>query len=150
MINSKPTYRDYIYVGIQLVLFVAYILPITIFPITNPDWLRYSGFVLMSLGVILGVIALIQINVNLSPFPTPLENSALITKGVFALSRHPIYTAILLAALGYAIFQTSIYRILIFIFLMTLFYFKSKYEERLLLEKFPAYNDYKKRTRRFI
>lgn len=142
--------KDYVFVGIQVLLFAAYLLPVHIIKITYPEWLRYSGFVVMNLGVILGIAALVQINTNLSPFPTPVEKGKLITNGAFSIARHPIYTAIVLAGMGYAVFQISIFKALVVVVLLILFYFKSKYEERLLMAKFPAYQAYKKKTRRFI
>lgn len=147
---SKPTHRDFIYVAIQIVLFITYVLPITIWSINLPVWLSYSGLFLVSSGVILGVVALLQINTKLSPFPTPVINSTLITNGAFPIARHPIYTAILLATLGYGVFQQSVYKIIIFLLLLVLFYFKSNYEEQLLTNTFSDYKNYKKRVGRFL
>lgn len=115
-----------------------------------PEWLRYSGLVVVGLGVVLGLVALLQLNTKLSPFPTPVASSTLTTNGAFAVARHPIYTALISSGCGYAIFSESLYKMLIILYLSILFYFKSKYEEQLLSQKFPAYQDYKKRTRRFI
>lgn len=150
MIEIKPSHKDYLFVGIQLLLFVAYIVPIRLVPMNLPEWLRYSGLVVVGLGVVLGLVALLQINTKLSPFPTPVANGTLITNSAFAIARHPIYTALISSGLGYALYRESFYKILIIVLLSILFYFKSKYEEQLLLQKFPAYQDYKKRTRRFI
>lgn len=150
MKNTKPTYRDFIYVAIQIVLFITYVLPITIWSINLPVWLSYSGLFLVGSGVILGAVALLQINTKLSPFPTPVTNSTLITNGAFAIARHPIYTAILLATLGYGVFQQSVYKIIIFLLLLVLFYFKSNYEEQLLTNTFSDYKNYKKRVGRLF
>lgn len=150
MKENKPSHKDYLFVSIQLLLFVAYIVPIRLVPMNLPEWLHYSGLVVVGLGVVLGLIALLQINRKLSPFPTPVASGTLITNGAFAIARHPIYTALISSGLGYAIFSESFYKILIIVLLSILFYFKSKYEEQLLSQKFPAYQDYKKRTRRFI
>lgn len=147
MLKSK---KDYLFVGIQIILFVTYILPIYLISIHLPEWLRYSGLFFVGLGLVLGLVALLQLNTKLSPFPTPVASSTLITNGAFAVARHPIYTALISSGLGYAIFSESLYKVLIIVSLSILFYFKSKYEERLLSQKFPAYLDYKKRTRRFI
>ncbi|OZV70131.1 protein-S-isoprenylcysteine methyltransferase [Winogradskyella aurantia] len=138
------------YVGIQVVLFVAYIIPVNITKINIPEWLCYSGLLILALGIFLGIVALLQLNTKLSPFPTPVSNGKLITTGAYNISRHPIYTAIILSGLGYALYQTSCYKVLVTLGLMILFYFKSKYEEQLLFEKYLEYSDYKKKTRRFI
>ncbi len=41
-------------------------------------------------------------------------------------------------------------KLLVILLLLTIFYFKSQYEESLLTQKFPEYSEYKKKTRRFI
>ena len=144
------TKKDYIYVGIQLVLFVVYFLPIQNTNINLPEWLRYSGLLMLILGLVLALVALLQINTKLSPFPTPVTNGKLITTGAYSIARHPIYASVLAITLGYAIYTVSLFKFVIFVLLWMLFYFKSKYEEQLLLEKFSHYSDYKQKTRRFI
>ncbi|MCI5056907.1 MAG: isoprenylcysteine carboxylmethyltransferase family protein, partial [Flavobacteriales bacterium] len=107
MIEIKPSHKDYLFVGIQLLLFVAYIVPIQLVTMNLPEWLRYSGLVVVGLGLVLGLVALLQINTKLSPFPTPVVNGTLITNGAFAIARHPIYTALILSGLGYALYRES-------------------------------------------
>lgn len=148
--NSPNILKDYLYVGIQLLLFVVYFIPINLYVINLPEWLRYSGLVLLGLGVILGAVALLQLNTNISPFPTPISNGTLITTGAYRMARHPIYTALIFSGLGYAVYQASLFKGLITLLLLTLFYFKSNYEEKLLAQNFPEYQDYKTKTRRFI
>ena len=135
---------------VQLVIFVAYSLPLQLSHIKLPEWLCYSGLVIFGLAVMFGIVALLQLNTNLSPFPSPVISSRLLTTGAFGISRHPIYTALILSVLGYAIYTSSIYKAVITLVLLVLFYFKSVYEESLLSKKFPEYKAYKKRTRRFI
>ncbi|MEO5790261.1 MAG: methyltransferase family protein [Gelidibacter sp.] len=148
--SLKKPIKDYLFVSIQLVIFVAYILPLQVFHLQLPEWLCYSGLVFFVLAVILGIVALLQLNTNLSPFPSPVSSGKLITTGAFGMSRHPIYTAFIFSGFGYAIYTLSLYKFLITLLLFVLFYFKSVYEEKLLSEKFPEYKAYKKRTRRFI
>jgi protein-S-isoprenylcysteine O-methyltransferase Ste14 len=152
--NSKTdfdkTYKDYLFVGIQLLLFAAYFIPIMIFSIKLAEWLRYSGLVVLGIGIILGALALLQLNTKLSPFPNPVSDSKLLTNGAFAIARHPIYTALISSGLGYAFYRESLYKMLIILILSILFYYKSKYEEHLLLQKFPEYKKYQNKTRRFL
>ena len=148
--NLNNPIKDYVFVLVQLLLFAVYFLPIHSSKIELPEWLRYSGLVLIGLDVILGAVALLQLNTNLSPFPTPVSNGKLITTGAYSITRHPIYTALIFSGLGFAVYQESLFKMLITIFLLILFYFKSQYEEKLLAQNFSKYPDYKKKTRRFI
>ena len=146
MLNKK----DYLFVGIQMFLLVAYVFSVDVMSIALYSWFRFTGVGIAILGVLLGVVAVLQINKRLSPFPTPVSNSKLITNGAFSIARHPIYTAILLVTFGYALYQESLYKLFIFLLLLLLFNFKSKYEEQLLEKMFPEYKNYKKKSRRFL
>ena len=136
---------------VQLLLFVVYFIPIRILSaMALPVWLTYVGLIILILAVVFGIMAFVQLNTNLSPYPTPLASGQLVTKGVFRISRHPIYTSIIFSGFGFAVYQESIFKLLITVLLVILFYLKSKYEETLLTRRYPDYHEYKKRTRRFI
>jgi protein-S-isoprenylcysteine O-methyltransferase Ste14 len=147
---NTPKYKDYIFVGVQLLLFAGYVVPFKLTTLNLREWLRYSGLVVIGLALILGTTALLQLNTKISPFPTPVSNGKLIRTGAFRISRHPIYTALVFSAMGYAIYQEFLVKLLITLVLFILFYFKSRYEEKLLGQTFSEYDDYKKKTRRFI
>lgn len=118
--------------------------------IVVPEILFWFGVAIFVIGALITVIAVLQLNINLSAFPSPLADSKLIEAGVFKLIRHPIYTGLILAFFGYAIVDDSGYKLLISLGLLLWFYFKTLYEERLLIEKFPEYLEYKKRSGRFF
>jgi len=149
-LNRKTPLKAYGFVGVQLLLIAAYMLPLKLYEIQLPEWLRYSGLFILSLAVVFGVVAVLQLNRKLSPFPSPVADGKLITTGAFRFSRHPMYTALLFSGFGYALYNISLYQLLITGFLFLLFYYKSDYEEILLMRKYPEYNTYKKSTRRFI
>lgn len=115
-----------------------------------PGWLHNAGLIILGIALFLGLVALLQLNTKLSPFPTPVSNGKLIITGAFRISRHPIYTALIFSGFGYALYSASLFKLLVILLLLTLFYFKSQYEESLLTQKFPEYADYKRKTRRFI
>ncbi len=142
--------KDYFFVGIQFLLFGAYALEFPALGFSWPPVFGYVGLFLAFSGVCTGVLALIQLNTNLSPFPTPVANGELVTTGVFAFARHPIYASLLMAAFGYGLYLGSGYRLLIGLALLVLFYFKSSYEERLLSARYPDYAEYRKRVGRFF
>ena len=74
----------------------------------------------------------------------------LINTGLHKYIRHPIYSGIFLAAIGIAFYTGSYWQFVISFILLILFYYKSKYEESLLIEKYQEYENYIKVTRRFF
>lgn len=143
------SWKDYLFVSIQFLLFGLYafdFLP----PFKIPQLVKYIGLIFSILGFLIAVLSVLQLNKNLTVFPTPKTDSELITFGMYKFSRHPIYTGLILFTFGYAIFKASLFKVLIALVLLLLFYFKTNYEEQKLLQKFPNYKDYKKKVNRFF
>lgn len=149
MVN-KIKRKDILLVTIQFVLLTIFYIPVfpNIFQV--PLILKYVGVIVSILGFLIIVIAILQLNKNLTPFPTPKENGVLINTGLYKYVRHPIYSGIFLAALGITFYTGSYWQLVILFILLILFYFKSKYEESLLIEKYQEYENYIKVTRRFF
>lgn len=145
----KINAKDRILVSIQLVLFIVYTLPVD-WSLAFFSWFKIIGLVFSMIGLIILVVALLQLNKNLSPFPTPKDTAVLIQNGLYTWVRHPIYTGILVLFLGYGIFQASAFKLLITFLLWILFYYKTQYEEFQLLRKFPEYASFKKTRGRFF
>jgi len=142
--------QDFLYVFVQFTLFALYTVDIIEWKFNTSVWLRYSGVLLVILGGLTCCIAVLQLNTNLSPFPTPKRGSSLIHNGVFKYIRHPIYGGILIGLLGGALYFSSIYKMMIVLLLFVLFYFKSKYEEKRLTSAFTEYVNYRKTRGRFF
>ncbi len=141
---------DITFVLIQCVLFFLYIFDMPQLQITFPDFISITGIIVTVLGCIIILIALLQLNKNLSPFPSPKLGSQLIQNGLYKYIRHPIYTGILTLFLGYSLYVASGYKLFITLLLLVLFIFKSRYEEKRLALTFKAYSEYKKTTGRFL
>jgi protein-S-isoprenylcysteine O-methyltransferase Ste14 len=141
---------DITFVLIQFVLFLLFILEIPELQVTLPNFISITGIVVAVLGSIIILIALLQLNKNLSPFPSPKSGSQLIQNGLYKYIRHPIYTGILMLLSGYSLYVTSGYKLLISLLLLVLFIFKSRYEENRLALAFKSYSKYKKTTGRFL
>lgn len=141
--------RDYLFVLTQFLLFLAYVFDVAVMDFARPSGLGYLGLFLALAGLCTCGLALLQLNKNLSPFPTPVKSGELVTNGVYAYARHPIYSGILLFGLGYGLYASSGYKLLITLALLVLFYFKSSYEEQLLTERYEAYGDYRQKVGRF-
>ena len=141
---------DIVLVGMQLVLFVAYIFDLSSLNLQVPEETSFVNLGLAIAGLILIIISILQLNTNLSIFPTPKKDGKLVISGLFKYVRHPIYSGILMTAFFFALYSNSGYRLIIFLLLVILFYFKSNYEEKALLKKFPAYRSYRASTGRFF
>eukprot|EP00612_Vaucheria_litorea_P001004 CAMPEP_0171461088 /NCGR_PEP_ID=MMETSP0945-20130129/5684_1 /TAXON_ID=109269 /ORGANISM="Vaucheria litorea, Strain CCMP2940" /LENGTH=219 /DNA_ID=CAMNT_0011987381 /DNA_START=203 /DNA_END=862 /DNA_ORIENTATION=+ len=87
---------------------------------------------------------------NLTPFPQPVEENELITDGVFSLSRHPIYTGIVLFGLGLGVTTNSFERIFMTGVILYLFDRKANEEEKMLGEMHSAYETYKEEVPKFF
>jgi protein-S-isoprenylcysteine O-methyltransferase Ste14 len=109
-----------------------------------------GGLLLILAGVSLLGSGIFSLRKNLTPLPRPSEKTTLIETGPYRIVRHPMYGGGVLMALGWALlvhsFLTIGYALLLFIFA----HFKSRREERWLVEKFPKYADYQKRVPKLI
>ncbi|QSS97437.1 methyltransferase family protein [Psychroflexus sp. ALD_RP9] len=130
-----PKLKDIIYVSLQAVLFVFYVIPVQIEVSLLIDLSGWFWWIFIGIGVIIGLLALLQLKTNLSPFPSPKHHSTLITSGVFKYIRHPIYTAILMVCFSYAMLSSNGWKLMVTIGLFVLFWLKSNYEEQLLQKK---------------
>ncbi len=149
MIN-KIKRKDILLVTIQFILLTIFYIPFISDVYQTPPIIKNVGVIVSILGFLIIVIAVLQLNKNLTPFPTPKEDGVLINTGLYKYIRHPIYSGIFLAAIGIAFYTGSYWQFVISFILLILFYYKSKYEESLLIEKYQEYENYIKVTRRFF
>lgn len=146
----KVSKKDISYFSIQLGILFGYFIPINLTEFPIPILLTAVSLVLLLMGFAMAVIAIFQLSKKLSPFPSPAKNAVLQTRGVYKLSRHPIYTGLFLMTLAFGIMTGSLWKILFSVVLLAFFYVKSNYEEELLSEKFQEYGSYQKKTGRFF
>ena len=141
---------DVMYVTIQFVLLVVFYTPIISYSLPLPHIVTYSGVVIATLGFLIILIAILQLSKNLTPFPSPKESGRLIKTGLYKFIRHPIYSGVFLTTFGIALYSCLYWQLSVSFILLVLFYFKSKYEESLLIQKYPDYKNYMNVTRRFF
>ena len=108
------------------------------------DW---AGAVCAILGANLVYLSARELGRSLTPFPKPSERGELVTGGPYRLARHPIYGGGILLFLGWALFSAppALAGVLA---LAVLWDAKARFEESLLAERYPGYDDYRRRTRR--
>jgi protein-S-isoprenylcysteine O-methyltransferase Ste14 len=145
--KAKP--KDVLFVSIQFILFVLFAADFD-WPLGLSPWFRTVNLIISIIGLSVVVLAILQLNKNISPFPTPKEAAVLIQNGLFKFIRHPIYSGIILMLGGYSFYKDSWYKTAITLLLLLLFHFKTQYEEQQLQNKFKNYNTYKSKTGKFF
>ncbi len=124
------------------------------FPVTRiiAPWWNLLGIIPLALGVIVNLIAdqaFQKANTTVKPFK---ESTALITEGVFRISRNPMYLGFVLVLIGTAVLMRSLTPyviVLAFAILMDRMYITV--EERMLEKEFgTVWEAYKRNTRRWL
>lgn len=111
---------------------------------------RVVGTIMELLGFIGILFSAYSIRTSLTAMPIPKEHGQLATNGLYKYVRHPMYTSVILLSLGLAVSSGEIDKYLLVIALTGLFYYKSVYEEKYLVRKYPGYLEYARKTSRFI
>ncbi|KAG2454758.1 hypothetical protein HYH02_000593 [Chlamydomonas schloesseri] len=102
-------------------------------------------------GMALASVALYNLGPSLSPLPKPRKNHALVTDGIYALSRHPMYGGVLLAAAGLSVLSHNETRLLTTIVLWWILENKVNLEEEALEKLYPGqYAAYKAKVKKFV
>lgn len=144
------------YVVIQFLLFAL----VAFGPETAPGLPRWAtpwstaafwlGLVMGLAGAGLLLAGLVTLGQNLTAVPHPKDNATLVQTGAYALVRHPIYSGIILGAIGLALLQASTLVLLYALLLLLFFDIKSRREEQWLAAKFSRYPQYQQRVRKLI
>lgn len=114
------------------------------------DLLFYLSILIYIFAVISGIAALISFRQKITPLPIPREDSIMIENGIYFYIRHPMYLSVMLFILGFILFVQAYYTLPAFLLLVYFFILKIKFEENLLIEKFPEYRSYQSKTKRLI
>jgi protein-S-isoprenylcysteine O-methyltransferase Ste14 len=124
----------------------------TLLPISSePSILRAVGLLLYTLGLLIAVTARIQLGWNWSDIEKSYvkQGHALVTHGIYSYVRHPIYAGDVLLILGLELALNS-WCILGVIAIAVYVRRQAIYEERRLKEALPGYDQYCRRTTRFL
>jgi len=105
-------------------------------------------YVRLPVGIAIFIIsALLALPAHKAIFGKAVQKSTMITDGVFSLVRHPMYLGSWLLFFGLAITTLSLTSAALSITIFVFYYLVSKYEEKLLLQKFGMeYQKYKARV----
>ena len=109
-----------------------------------------GGLLFLAAAAFSGIAGGAALGRNLTPFPKPSANAQLVQHGIYGLIRHPLYTSVFCASVGWSLIWQS-WPALAVSFLLALFFdAKARREERWLRQRFSDYARYEQRVRRFI
>lgn len=109
------------------------------------------GALLIIDGVYIAVWALVSMRRGtFRVMPEPAACAQLTQSGPYRWVRHPMYSAVLVAALGAAISHASLEHWVIFLALIVVLLLKIHREEQYLLATYEEYSDYTTRTKALI
>jgi protein-S-isoprenylcysteine O-methyltransferase Ste14 len=108
------------------------------------------GFVLGAAGAALALAGLLFLGENLSVLPHPKDNASLVQSGAYRIVRHPIYSGLVIGAIGWGLLNTSLLTLVYAAGLFVFFDIKSRREERWLARVFPDYHTYQRRVHKLI
>lgn len=108
------------------------------------------GWLLTAVGLALAFWGIRSLGDNITAVPKPKESAQLVEVGAYRIVRHPIYSGIILTAVGWAGVRHSTLVLLYALLLFLFFDIKSRREELWLTEKYPNYPAYQANVRKLI
>ena len=134
-----------------LVALQFFIIFLMILPLGTPVKHLYLGLAVLAFGLIIGLLAVKEHKRgNFNIRPDIKENCELVTSGIYAYIRHPMYLSVLLSMFGVTLIYFTYYEFTLFMMLLITLLVKLFYEESLWKCHNPAYLEYRKRTKRLI
>lgn len=153
--HDGPGTNRKIHPPIVALLFIALAIVLGRFaaiPVSAPVFVRNIGFGLTFIGFLCGVGAFIEFRRLRTTLDPHGPASALVTKGIYRLTRNPIYLGFLLMVIGFPLNYGNYWGILISpVFVMTMNRMVIEKEEAYLEKKFKEqYTGYRSRVRRWL
>ena len=111
---------------------------------------RIAGTILLTASAAYGLSGVRSLGRNLTPLPEPKAEGQLVTTGIYAHIRHPLYSSVIATGLGWALLWRS-WPALALAAVQALFLReKAKQEEKRMRARFPDYAAYADRVPRFF
>ena len=107
----------------------------------------FLGILIIIIAFIIMLVSIKDLGKNLSPFPRPINNSNLVTSGIYRFTRHPMYYSLIFISTGVLIIKLSIYYLFLTISLVLIIKFKIALEEKYLMNEFKNYLLYKNKVK---
>jgi protein-S-isoprenylcysteine O-methyltransferase Ste14 len=134
-------------VAIQFALLLALVFSPSL-PALHPT--MRVGWIFFAAGLVIFVAALAALGKAFTPNPMPNAHSRLVAHGIYRWIRHPMYTAVLVCAMGWALALGGIWHYIVIATLWAFFWLKSNLEEHWFTAQHADYANYRMRTGRFF
>lgn len=108
------------------------------------------GGLLLALSALTGLWGVRDLGANRTPYPSPNDGAPLVTGGIYGWLRHPLYTSVMAFGFGWALLWGSTPALAAAGVCAVFLDRKARHEERLLRSRYPDYDAYQRRVRRFV
>lgn len=147
--------KDYKLISVGYV--IAEFLMLILAPIEKWIMVRHVSHLQKWVGAVLGIagftaayFAYKSLGRNFRVFAAPRRSGKLVTSGIYSNVRHPMYTAVIFAFLGYLIYWGSLWSFPFWLAMTILYVVKAWKEEIVLRHRYPGYPDYQKKSWKFL
>ncbi|MBL9145579.1 MAG: isoprenylcysteine carboxylmethyltransferase family protein [Verrucomicrobiaceae bacterium] len=144
--------RGGLWVVIQFVLMVALLFaaPMSDESFPNNEMTQTIAALMLTIGAWCGIRGVRDLGQQRTALPKPLPGGQLVTTGVYALVRHPLYASLIWLGFGWGLLFGSALTLGIALIQLVFLDLKARREECWLRDHFAGYPDYAARVKRFI
>ena len=143
--------RGELWFGAQLIALLALLGAPLVQRGRPPFGVRFLGLGVLTGGVTIAVAGYRQLGDNHSPWTTPREGGSLVTTGIYARTRNPIYLGWCASGLGLEIIVGSWLGVSVAGGVAVFYDLKARAEERRLVEHYSGpYDSYRAEVKRFV
>lgn len=143
--------RGGVWVAVQFAVMIAILAAA---PVWRDSWTmpagRVAGVALIVFGAWAGLRGKRDLGRMRTPFPEPKDDGELITHGIYARMRHPLYASVMALGFAWALLWQSAPAIALAVVQAVLLHAKALREEEWLAAKHPSYADYAGRVQRYL
>jgi protein-S-isoprenylcysteine O-methyltransferase Ste14 len=111
---------------------------------------HFAGWIVFASGPLIFIVAYAALGKSFTPNPVPRAEAKFVVHGIYRWIRHPMYSAVLVCAAGWAIAFGGAWHYALCFILVVFFWLKSNVEERWLLNAHPQYAKYRLNAGRFL
>ena len=142
--------RGWALVAVQAVLFLLVAIAALTPPVGPTLWSSlWLGLAVVALGAVGVVVSGRDLGRALTPLPIP-NGEGLAARGLYQWVRHPMYSSLVVIALGIALSTGKAQSYVAAVVLAAFFAVKARVEESYLVNAYDGYLDYGRRVGRFV